>query len=72
MIWTRTKQVGPICNYIYIEATYSKSIGQEKEKQHYISALGTVRMFIEPSTQALTITRLTHAPYTTEIARVRC
>ena len=50
MIWTRTKQVGPICNYIYIEATYSKSIGQEKEKQHYISALGTVRMFIEPNT----------------------
>ena len=36
-------------------------------------AVGTVRMFIETSKcQALTIARLTHSPYTTKTARIRC
>ena len=51
------------------KATYDKYIFQKKEKQQYI-AVGTVRMFIEPS--AKHITRLTHSPYSTKIARMRC
>ena len=41
----------------------------EEEKQQYI-AVGAVRMFIE--CQALTIVRLTHSLYTTNLARIRC
>ena len=48
------------------------STRQKKEKQQYISVV-TVRLFVEPREgQALTITRLTHSPYTTKIARIRC
>ena len=47
------------------KVTYNKYICQKKEEEQFI-AVGTVRMFIEPSAnncQAPTITRLTHSLY---------
>ena len=49
------------------KTTYNKSICHKKEKQQYI-AVGTIRS----KCQALTITRLTHSPYATKLARIRC
>ena len=43
--------------------TYNNFIGQKKEKLQYAS---------RTKCQALTIARLTHSPYATKIARIRC
>ena len=48
------------------KATYNKSIYQKKAEQQYISG-GTFKDFHRTKCQALTITRLTHSLYTTEV-----
>ena len=52
------------------KATYNKSICRQKEKQQYNPCRYSKDVH-RTKCKALTITRLTHSPYTTKIARVR-
>ena len=53
------------------KATYNKSICQKKRKNN-IYRYRCSKDVRRTKYQALTISRLTHSPYTTKIARIRC